>query len=100
MRDLPPCVHKLENFDADRYETDWCAALCCHALMWSLITFGIFMFLVPPLAFSAIVLVNATIHAIVDHAKANAFLINLEEDQLWHLIQIALTVAVVTLLLK
>ena len=68
--------------------------------MWSLITFGIFMFLVSPLVFSAIVLINAAIHAIIDQAKANAFLINLEEDQIWHLIQIALTVAVVTLLLK
>jgi len=100
MRDLPPCVHKLDNFDADRYDTDWCAALGCHAIMWSLLTFGIFMFLVSPLAFSAIVLINAAIHANIDHAKANAFLINLEEDQICHLIQIAITVAVVTLLLK
>ena len=100
MRDLPPCVRELDNFDANRYDNDWATALCCHAIMWSLITFGSLVFLVSPLVFSAIVIVNAAVHAIIDHVKANAFLINLEQDQILHLIQIAITVAITTLLLK
>ena len=76
----------------EKYEHDWRAALMCHAFMWSIVTFFPLMFTVNSYVFSAIVIINAGIHACVDVAKANLRWINLVEDQTLHLVQIAATI--------
>ena len=73
--------------DSPKYRHDWIAGLACHSLYWSILTFL-------PLyncdTWVYIVLANAALHAWIDHAKANLFVINLWQDQLLHLLQIVL----------
>lgn len=71
-----------------KYGRDHKAALWCHSLVWSALTF--LPFCTTP-GWSAIVAANAWIHYIVDDLKANQLRINLLEDQTIHLLQIVLT---------
>ena len=68
--------------------------------MWSIITFGMLALIVSPMALSIIIIVNAMIHAIIDDRKANMYLINLEQDQIMHIVQIAVTVGLTTLIAR
>lgn len=88
------------HFHPYRYKDDYLVALWIHALMWSIITFGMLALIVSPIALSIIILVNAAIHAIIDDCKANMYLINLEQDQIMHLVQVAVTVGLTTLIAK
>ena len=72
-----------------KYRHDYIAALVCHALYWSIVTFL-------PLYGSShwwayAVILNTLLHAIVDDLKANRNAINLCHDQLLHLAQILVT---------
>ena len=78
----------------DKYKNDYIVALYCHALYWSI--FVCAPFYASEHFFSAIVL-NTTVHAIVDDLKANQKAINLVQDQLIHLAQILLTFAVLVM---
>ena len=79
---------------ASKYIDDYLQALRDHAMMWTLITFAPLVFVVSPLAFTCIVLVNAYIHAVIDNMKANLFKINLRTDQGLHALQIMATVII------
>ncbi len=77
----------------DMYKYDYIPALVLHAFSW---TFMIML----PVAFELnfnlgwlILLypVNAIIHGVTDHLKANMFKINLVQDQTVHIIQIVIT---------
>ena len=78
-----------------KYEYDYMAALYCHSFMWGILTFLPVLFIATPYAFSAVVFTNSVIHIIVDHMKANLYVINLCQDQLLHLLQIVVSVALV-----
>ena len=84
------------HLDYDRrslYRFDFLCALLIHALYWSLITFAPLIWL-SDLSEQAVVLVvaaNTVVHALVDHAKANAYVINLWIDQAFHFMQIGAT---------
>ena len=75
----------------DKYKNDYIAALYCHAMYWSI--FVCAPFYASEHFLSAIIL-NTTVHAIVDDLKANRKMINLVQDQLIHFVQILLTFAV------
>ncbi len=71
----------------EKYRNNWIPALVCHSLFWAIVT-------ILPLYESAwwphLVIVNATLHAFIDHAKANCenVSLTLSQDQLLHLVQI------------
>lgn len=76
------------------YSNDYIMGLICHSMSWA------FTIMIPliwcrhdTLGFYVIAFcINAPVHAIVDHLKANAHWINLVEDQCIHFIQVFLTV--------
>lgn len=79
-----------KNTSDEKYRHDWIAGLLCHSLYWSILAcLPLYCSKWFPLA----VLVNAAVHAVVDHLKCNEMKINLVEDQSLHLIQIMVTYA-------
>ena len=77
------------------YEYDHICGLVCHSLYWSLLTFSPLIFLrASALQALALVVINTAIHAVIDNAKANQYKINLSQDQLLHLAQIAFTMVI------
>lgn len=84
----------LEGFDK-KYGNDYKVALIVHGLSWSIsVMIPILIYRWNQitdfwaLLFGAILLANALIHSYIDNLKANEMLINLWQDQLFHLIQI------------
>ena len=83
-----------EKAPDDLYRHDYICALIVHGISWS------FMIMLPiafackfnmSLMFLIVFIVNAIIHATVDHLKANKKILNLIQDQLIHLYQIVVT---------
>lgn len=83
-----------ENHPHDLYKHDYIAALIAHGVSWA---FMIMLPVVtyygghPPVAYYVLFVTNTAIHALVDHLKANVFVINLLIDQTAHVVQILLT---------
>ena len=75
------------------YWHDWIPALICHATMWGIIIFAPTMFfsLESLNIFWVALPLNIAVHFIIDDLKANRFVINLQQDQLAHLVQIVIT---------
>lgn len=92
LADMKQVVWWWKHAPDNKYKHDWQAALICHAFMWSIVTFFPLIFTVNSYVFSAIVIINAGIHACIDVMKANLRWINLVEDQIYHLIQIIATI--------
>ena len=80
-----------------KYKYDYMAGLFCHALMWTLVTFFPLMWYCSPCVFTCVVLVNTSVHFVVDHMKANVHRLNLVQDQLIHMTQVIATVLIVML---
>ena len=85
-----------------KYLRDWIPILAVHAFSWSFFTFLPLLYYVyiKDMTFgmwAIVVLVNTIIHFVVDDQKCNRFNINLIEDQLYHLLQIliSMTVAII-----
>jgi hypothetical protein len=89
-----------KNYPDPKYEEDYIIALMLHAASW---TFAIY---IPPLIvayvrgfnldpYAALLfisyLANLAMHTIVDHLKANELVLNLEQDQKLHILQITIT---------
>ena len=92
LADMKQVVWWRKQTSDKKYEHDWRAALMCHAFMWSIVTFFPLMFTVNSYVFSAIIIINAGIHACIDMMKANLRWINLIDDQIYHLVQIIATI--------
>lgn len=87
----------MEHAPDRLYQYDYVPALIEHAFEWSCMT------LMPAFMWCVLtntnkydiivimVLINTIVHAIIDHLKANKKMINLWQDQLFHLIQIIVT---------
>ena len=75
------------------YKKDYIMGLICHSCSWSfMIMLPIALYLNWSLSWMLIMYpVNMIVHCIVDDLKANKKKINLIQDQIIHLIQIALT---------
>ena len=81
------------NYPDELYKNDWLISLLEHSFMWSFMTHLplIWYFWGNQDAFYALevtIIIQAGMHAFIDHAKANAKAINLCDDQLFHLLQI------------
>lgn len=85
-----------ENVDYRFYEDDYLVALFLHGLEWSIMISLPFIYLIwigewnNNNTIVIMIIINAFIHAIIDHLKANLFKINLLTDQLFHIFQILL----------
>ena len=82
------------NAPDERYKNDYIVALVMHSFSWAvMIMFPIFVFDgFNVTLYSLVALIgNMTTHAIVDDAKANKHSINLIQDQIIHILQIAAT---------
>ena len=97
-----PCLCNLKqksfwekNAPQKIYQNDYIWALFMHGFSWA------FMIMLPiavvrnfnvDINFFLLLIINAVFHAGIDDLKANKFRINLWQDQLAHLAQIAITV--------
>lgn len=79
-----------------KYGRDWVMAMFEHGLYWTLVTFApiIFFNKVNDWVILALVVVNTVFHCVVDDLKANKFVINLVDDQMFHFAQICFTCVV------
>lgn len=78
-----------------KYRFDYIVGLSMHAFSWSFMT-SLPLLLISK-DYNLIVLcicINAIIHAIIDHLKANLLVINLFQDQLLHMMQLIVTLSV------
>lgn len=92
-----------DNAPSKQYKHDWIIALILHSFSWSfsiMLPIALYLRFKVGLAFLVVLLVNTTIHAIVDDLKANRFKLNLTADQSIHLLQIFITAAIFLLLEK
>ena len=82
---------KQESYE-DKYKHDYVIALITHAFSWSFMILSPFLLLgLPPIFLVIALVLNGTIHALVDDLKANQKKINLVQDQGIHIGQIFLT---------
>lgn len=82
------------SFDAQfkMYGKDWISGLAVHSLFWAVVTFAPLIYYTSSRWWIAgIVAVNALIHGIIDHLKCNCYKLNLNQDQILHMVQIAAT---------
>lgn len=84
---------ELPNY-TDMYKHDYIVALIMHSMSWA------FMVMLPiavmnrfdvGIGFFVLYAVNVFLHALIDDAKANRFVFNLVQDQLFHIAQIIVT---------
>ena len=96
----PVCLSNLkqkrwwyEHCYGKQYNNDYKMALLIHSLSWSIMIHLPIIFLLFPygLLLTLSILINMTIHYIVDDLKANKYKINLITDQSIHFIQIIVT---------
>ena len=96
----PVCLSNLkqkhwwdEHCYGKQYKNDYKMALFIHSLSWSIMIHLPIIFLLFPYGWllTLSILINMTIHYIVDDLKANKYKINLITDQLIHFIQIIVT---------
>lgn len=86
-----------ENAPDELYKHDYICALVMHSIGW---TFMVMLPIAYIMSFNVnflfvwIFLMNVIVHAVTDHMKANDKLINLWQDQLIHLVQIAVTAVI------
>lgn len=87
---------KQEGYN-ELYKNDYKMALLMHSFSWT------FMIMLPiaycmnwevSVSFGAVFIINMVEHMVIDHLKANKGLINLVQDQTFHLGQIAATFAI------
>lgn len=77
-----------------KYRHDYIIALAVHSFSWAFMVLFptvIYMNWNPPELFLLLFFVNALVHGIVDHMKANLLIINLIVDQTIHMVQIVVT---------
>lgn len=77
-----------------KYRYDYIIALAVHSFSWAFMVMlptVICMSWNPPALFLVLFFINALVHGIVDHVKANLLKINLIVDQTIHMVQIVLT---------
>lgn len=81
-----------ENAPQEQYKHDYKVALIMHAFSWAFMIMLPYIFIgINECVACIVVLVNATIHAIIDDLKANKKKINLVQDQTAHILQVFVT---------
>ena len=85
-------IFSLRVVHSQKYRYDWICGLLCHSMYWALLTFAPLIWLADSdWTVAWMVVANCAFHAVVDDMKCNRFKINLCQDQILHLAQIALT---------
>lgn len=82
------------NAPDPKYRNDYLIGLIMHGMSWSfmiMLPIAIFYRFNVPDVFVFAWAINAAVHSIIDDLKANKGKINLIQDQLLHMVQIALT---------
>lgn len=83
------CIKNLdESLERTKYRFDYLMALVCHSLYWSILV------CIPFHGHQCLwiaVVANTIVHSVIDDLKANRFKLNLIQDQILHLCQIAAT---------
>ena len=90
-----------ENAPQKLYRHDYIMALSMHSLSWAFmikLTIAINRQFAITWIYAVALIVNATIHGIVDNLKANKLKINLIQDQSIHIMQIVITFIVYLLI--
>ena len=83
-----------ENAPDKKYRNDYLMGLIMHGMSWSfmiMLPVAIFYRFNVPTPFVFAWAINASVHSIIDDLKANRGKLNLIQDQLLHVIQIAIT---------
>lgn len=98
-----------KNHPEEKYQNDYIVALMCHSFSWSFIVhipilFTIFQvrsfdYKITTIFFTTII-INALIHEVIDTLKANVKILNLWQDQLFHLFQIVGTWLIYSFIVK
>ena len=85
-----------EQYNASgKYTHDYIAVLACHGFSWAFITFmPIIVYYKNSICFCVIVFINTIIHCFIDDLKCNKLRINLIQDQIFHVLQILLSVII------
>lgn len=97
MKDLKTKAWWRKQTADPKYAYDYVPALLCHAFSWAfmvMLPLAALQDFRPDGAFFACLVLNVAVHAWVDDMKANRLKINLVQDQLCHMAQIAATFAV------
>jgi len=82
---------KQESYN-ENYKHDYIIALIMHAFSWAfMISIPLIIAGANEIAIAVAIMINATIHAIIDDLKANKKKINLVQDQYCHLLQVLMT---------
>lgn len=82
---------KQESYN-ENYKHDYIIALIMHAFSWAfMISTPLIIVGAKEIAIAVAIMINATVHAIIDDLKANKKKINLVQDQIIHIVQILLT---------
>ena len=86
-----------ENAPKELYKNDYIIALLEHSFSWTfmiflpiIVNYLFFNLEVNTMSFVIAFLFNLSLHAAVDHFKANLLVLNLIQDQLIHIMQIVL----------
>lgn len=81
------------NAPDPKYKHDWVPALLAHVITWSMLIMlpCVYFLDVPVWLVLPLFLFNCGVHFFIDNLKCNRLVINLIEDQLFHLSQIILT---------
>lgn len=84
---------KKKNIDIEQYQNDYKVGLFIHALSWSLMIHLPFILLtsINDIVLLLSIIINTFIHLITDDLKANANVLNLQQDQIIHFTQIIFT---------
>ena len=94
-----------ENYPDDLYINDYKIALLIHGFSWSFMTsLPLLVYYTATgcsnrfyLAYAMLLVFNTLMHAVIDDNKANRLRISLLTDQIFHLIQIAYTYTLLTI---
>lgn len=77
-----------------KYENDYSIALYMHGMSWAfcvMLPIAIYYGFNVGRSFFILFWLNSVVHAIIDHLKANRKMLNLYQDQVLHLLQLAIT---------
>ena len=82
---------KQESYN-ENYKHDYIIALIMHAFSWAfMISIPLIIVGAKEIGIAVAIMINATIHAIIDDLKANKKKINLVQDQYCHFLQVLMT---------
>lgn len=83
-----------QNAPDKMYQHDYIWALIMHSFSWAFMTMlpvAVYLAFKVGFLFASFLALNLVVHAVADHLKANAKVINLWTDQMIHMGQIAVT---------